>query len=708
MAAKQRTLNIPIHDAKVAPDGMSLEDVIDAEVVSDGPSIGQRIRSGVNAGAREVGETLLDAARTVRENGLRDTLLTAPVDALREEFGVTDARAQERQRGRERRAEEAATHRAQRADQAQSRASRERVQRESVSDPLAKLKYDTILAGERYMESLRKSGILGAGENKASQRKKLTGMHEIYASMMVLQCVQPLKEGVSTNSILNTLGMGASMWLLSPNFRNQIGVFTDQIGDSIRNKIADKGAKKDAKAQRAFDKLDAKGKGDQLAGRWRRRLDKIEFAERGHRVPFTTESAAMTEIALAEAAYADMRRPGADVEGIHLRYTAARSSLYDLVNEDGLEPESVSKAMRVMVGQRMKREPSIANVFGELGHGRFTRSEPREVYLEGGTQTAVVWTGDFVDSFESRTISSGSFSLRPKMNTDEHRVLASETLQAELFSATTAAEMDEVLSHFAVGAAVQQYPDVVDDVADPKMRARLAKTRTMFASMQDDGLSSHDQHFAYSTAYIDAVEAIQQMRPDLGAEWMAQYDGDWRERVAERVAEFNDMGAAAAREQAPAPKAPRGRRYTAKAPAAEPAPGSRADIVDADIVDDETVDETPAGREAKRRSSAAIEDTVHEGELLDMNERHGSSEIDGEVAGGSQLEAGTARRALTGGANSAAARAARAVSDAGHSTARKITRARVNQHYNEVDTGRVTGFGSDEAKPLQDVDFTLG
>jgi hypothetical protein len=43
-----------------------------------------------------------------------------------------------------------------------------------------------------------------------------------------------------------------------------------------------------------------------------------------------------------------------------------------------------------------------------------------------------------------------------------------------------------------------------------------------------------------------------------------------------------------------------------------------------------------------------------------------------------------------------------------NSSSARVRRARVNQHYNEVETGGITGIGSDDAAPLQDVDFELG
>ena len=42
------------------------------------------------------------------------------------------------------------------------------------------------------------------------------------------------------------------------------------------------------------------------------------------------------------------------------------------------------------------------------------------------------------------------------------------------------------------------------------------------------------------------------------------------------------------------------------------------------------------------------------------------------------------------------------------STSARVRRARVNQHYNEVETGGITGFGSDDAAPLQEAGYELG
>jgi len=419
---------------------------------------------------------------------------------------------------------------------------------------VAQLRFDTAQAAETYMTSLRQSGLLDAGESTQTQRQQLSGLHQVYASMMVLQCLQPLQRGIGGTNVVSVLGMGASMWVLSPNFRTQVGSLAGRVGDAIRDKIAHRGA------------------GDPLAGSWQKRLDTIASGERGQRLPFTAQSAAMTELALAESVYADMRRPDADLSGVRDRYDSALTALYGYVDDDGLDREDVSRSMRVIVGQRLERDRSIASVFSELGHGRFTKSEPREVFINSSRERATVWTGDFIDSHEGRTVSRGSFHVRAPMNLTEHRVLAAETLSAEMTSATSVPQLNAVLSQYVQASSVGAEHAEVDRIEDPDARRRSATARTMFASMAADGLTPDQQRFAFASAYIDAVEVLQRESPELATAWAVEYGDDWR------------------------------------------------------------------------------------------------------------TDSATAR----------------------------VRRARVNQHYNEVETGGITGIGRDDAAPLQDVDFELG
>ncbi|WP_143736591.1 hypothetical protein [Plantibacter flavus] len=438
----------------------------------------------------------------------------------------------------------------------------------------------------------------------------------------------------------------------------------------------------------------------------------------------------MTEVALAEAAYADMRRPGVDPSSVRDRYDSALSALYEYVDDDGIRREDVSRSMRVIVGQRVAREPQLASVFSELGHGRFAKSEPREVFLEGGVERATVWTGDFVDSYEGRTISSGSFRLRPPASISEHRVLIAETLAAEMATATSVGELNDALSQYVVASSASKYPDVVDQLEDPATRTRFSKARTMFASMSDDGLSGEEQRFAYTAAYVDAVETTHRLNPEMGAQWAAQYGENWREDVAEAIRRYNDLGAQAASGSG-TNGAPQAARATPRSPGPSTSGAPRRPSA------------RPAGAAGTRqdpsperaRTRGAVEEMVYAGDVEDALPVDGI--IDGELVGDiGQLGAGANRRAITsaperaagreldvagsasaqqqaqeaitGGAGKVSSAAAYDQTVALTGTASRVRRALVNQHYNEVETGGFTGLGRDDATPLQDVDFNLG
>jgi hypothetical protein len=387
-----------------------------------------------------------------------------------------------------------------------------------------------------------------------------------------------------------------------------------------------------------------------------------------------------------------MRRPGADQGMVQDRYDSALSALYEFVDADGLNREDVSRSMRVIVGQRLEKDPTLANVFTELGHGRFTKSEPREVYINGTTDRATVWTGDFVDSYEGRTISKGSFRLRPVVGITEHRVLAAETLSAEMTSAKSVGELNDVLSQYVVASAVAQYPNVVDQIEDSAARGRFAKAKTMFDSMAADGLSPQEQQFAYSAAYVDAVEVVQRLNPELGNKWAAEYGDQWREKVAESMKAYNDMGAQAER---PKSGTPASEHHFSSTPGAHRNSAGNAQS-------------SRVAEPAEDESAHYMDFTVDDGFVTPKDASVDDEVIDGEFIDDPALESGRARETIVDGVLSTSAQADYEQGVELKSTASRIRRARVNQHYNEIETGGITGIGSDAAEPLQDVNFELG
>lgn len=649
MAENQSKLNIPVYEA--TPE----EEILDAEVIYD-ESLGR----GPGLRGRLSGR-----AQNVRQNGLRDAFITQPRDARREARGENDPKLRARQARRVEHANEAEARQRQRQIDAEQRERLEQLKTAAANgDAASALKLAVARSGAEYMESLRLSGILDTKHTPETQRKQLEGIHKTYASMMVLQCVSPLQSGMSAGSLISVLGMGASMWTLSPDFRTQMGSFVDQLKDGVRAKISERQEKENQQEEKKLGKQLAKADGyeDLLSKRWRQRYDRMMYAKRGHRLPFSNESAAMTEIALAETAYAELRQPGADVAAVREQYDTALASLYGYVRDDGLNPEDVSRSMRVIVGRRMEREPELASVFGELGHGAFAKTPPRKMSIPGQDEPVTVWTGDFNNAFGA-TISSGSFKLREATDLEGHRGQMRQTIFVEMAKARDAHELNDVLTQYSAGAAVGRNPAAVDTVTDPDTRRRLGRVRAMFSSMAHDGMNEQEREFAYNTACIDALEAVPYLNTEVVKTWARQYGSQWRDKVTESVHIYDEAGVHPSSDLPEERVAHEGSSRHFVASADGEVDDSNAyvgfdyedeDIVDAEIVEDDDLE----------------------------------SAADGRVDGIKIRDAEDERRR--------------------HKAPQQIIRARVNQEYNANDTGRVLGIGSDDSTGPQDPDFELG
>ncbi|MFD6952055.1 hypothetical protein A6A08_02505 [Nocardiopsis sp. TSRI0078] len=417
-------------------------------------------------------------------------------------------------------------------------------------DPLARLKLETQRAQEEFIRHLRASRIASPGASRSDQGRQLNDLHRAYVQQMVIQCLEPLKGGLNAQSVLTTVGMGTAMWLLSPNFRTVTGEYAGQmaaaIGGQARReaRITAKGEKSRAKEARHFDRTGEGREGMRGPFGWmhRRRLERLERLERGGRDLFTEHSAALAHVGIAQNAYDEMRRPGADRDLVRQNYESALGALYDCVDEDGLDREEVAREMRGIVGQLIERDPEQAAVFAELGHGRFVRSEPTAVVEEDTKQTRKVWEGDYVDAHNGDLITGGTFSLREPMGTDEHRAEVARTMYAELASTRSPAEFKTVMEQYVVGSKTLNHPGAVERTEDPSARARLNRARTMFASMRGDGISEGDQKLVYVGGFVESLQAMEQTHPQKVAQWRQSLGPEWEQRMHDLIRENSGFG----------------------------------------------------------------------------------------------------------------------------------------------------------------------
>lgn len=410
--------------------------------------------------------------------------------------------------------------------------------RRAPESAAARLRREVDAAGEKYMAELRRADLLAAGKAPKERAAQLTGIHKSYVSMMVLSCLQPLTDGFTAKSVLSMVGMGSAMWMLSPNFRHQVGDFRDQMAEAVSAKI-------DERRQSRIDKVIAEAAekgadGVPLSRKWQARLDQAERAQRGGRDAYTAQSAGMTEVALAENAYAAMREEGADIEAIRAAHSSMVEGLYEQAREDGLDPEEVARAARVVVGLRLEEEPGLASVFSELAHGQFARSAPREVRLSGTDETAMVWTGEF-ESRLGQQVRSGSFGLRGPMDADQHQAAIADTMTADMVSLTrrlgaSGLNMDVISYAAAWGLRGRaDYPEMA--AADNHLGKRLRTSALMWATMDADGISAEEQQRIYSNAYVDALENVSALYPEAEHEWAAKFGANWRENMRSFVSD---------------------------------------------------------------------------------------------------------------------------------------------------------------------------
>lgn len=419
-----------------------------------------------------------------------------------------------------------------------TRGERAQKRRPQAVDPMVQLRREIDEAGRRYMLELRQADLLATKKTPRESSLQLTGIHKGYVSMMILSCIQPLSEGINAKSVLSTVGMGSAMWMLSPNFRAQVGDFQAQMKDAVTQKIDDR---RQGQIDKVLSKAGSGAAADEpLSQRWQKKLERAERAQRGGRDLYTAQSAAMTEVALVENAYAAMRIEGADVDGINDRLSSMLTGLYGHAHEDGVDATEIATQARIIVGMRLQDEPELASVFGELAHGQFARSDAREVRISGTDTTAQVWTGEFESRLGQR-IEAGSFGVRAPMDESDHQASIADTMTADMISLTRQHGVDGLnlgVVSYASAWGLKDRPDYTSMAAmDNPLGERLRVSGLMRHSMGADGIASSDQQRIYSNAYVDAMENISAMYPEVEQEWAAKFGDNWRQNMRDFVSD---------------------------------------------------------------------------------------------------------------------------------------------------------------------------
>ncbi|HEU5223081.1 MAG TPA: hypothetical protein VFU07_05295 [Candidatus Lumbricidophila sp.] len=465
-----------------------------------------------------------------------------------------------------------------------------------AGDPIAQLRLSTQNAGMALMNGLRRSGIARPGVTNEQQKLKLSAWQRAYASSMVFSCMEPLRRGMKSETVLETVGISAMMWLCSPVFRAQVGNQLSSVHEAITTKISRFGEKK-ALAQEAISIERGKSREDVPRKRWARRLDRIERMDRHGLPPLTAESAALMEIGIAESAYQEMRIGGVDVDEVARLHRTALTELYTMAERDGVEPAEISQKMRLIVGARLKHEPRLGLVFNDLAHGRFVQNEQ----------------GQIIDGATHAQVDRGSFILREPMDSAQHAEAMKGVFEAGLSKAFNHSP-DALLAQmyvYAVGLETSRFPEVVDEATDPVVRRWLGQSRSMFLTMADDKLTADEARSVYSMTFVNVINDMAAKSPAFAELWHGPDGAAWREHLSDRLRAFDDLGeqtkAGHSRKRQQAAEE-EGVHYTAHTVWEHPSPPYE-DVLDAEIIYEPIDDE-----------SKVVDDDVVDAEIVDWFE----------------------------------------------------------------------------------------
>ncbi|MFD9867498.1 hypothetical protein ACFXI8_23735 [Streptomyces niveus] len=426
-------------------------------------------------------------------------------------------------------------------------------------EQLLKLRAETRLAGEKYMDSLRNSKLLVPGFNDEERDEQLSAMHHVYMQMMMQSCLKPLSRGVNINSVIQAASMMIAMRMLSPDFRKEMSSYLQPLKDKIQERInlrtrrmvnsaesgiahrqrLFRGVSSEARRERLLGSTDPR---DHLTRKWRKRFDDMQHRERGHREMYTPDSAAMTEVALMENAFWKMREPGADVGQIRDSYRAMRKRLHDQMGQDDLERQEVVQRARMIIGQRMEYEPELRTMFNGVAHGRIVKAPAHEERIAGADRIRTVWSGEFDDQLGQRLPKDAMFTLRRPMDADTHQVQLAETMKTSILDSLNRGDEDGYGANmlgYLVGFAAKKQGLDTSGLPD-MLQHRLDQSEVMIASMDIDGLPPQEQQRVYSNAYVDATEAVNEKYPDLEHELKRSLGENWQQTLQTAV---DDPGA---------------------------------------------------------------------------------------------------------------------------------------------------------------------
>lgn len=242
---------------------------------------------------------------------------------------------------------------------------------------------------------------------KGGKGTSFQAFNDMFQRRMLMMCILPLQRGINAESLVQSVGMAVGMAIVNPDFRKNLhqAYANWQINrhGGINEYILD--MENDPKAIASIDKHLAKANGG--------------------RIPFTEQSAAAMNIALAKQAYEGFRNPEMDDFDVGYAYQNAQEMLYKLAKADGISEDALDRATRVMYGRLSQVDPSLSQLYSETAYRKVVMGDMEDdeykTFDEDGNSVIrkrYVWNGAYGD-VESQQDFEGMFHVREKMDVHE-------------------------------------------------------------------------------------------------------------------------------------------------------------------------------------------------------------------------------------------------------------------------------------------------
>lgn len=375
--------------------------------------------------------------------------------------------------------------------------------------------------GRRYVAALAAAGQFVPGVSRDQRRETIRVNHDRYARAMMAVAMEPLKDGVDADALIESLGIMTVMAVLSPTFRHQVGDHFNPVRRAVVRRID---------RQAAIDMYDRRTDDKSPSRVLRRRYDAMMERNPDYVEPLTPTAVGLTEVALLRDAADRMRRPGVDADEIRRidgEYRATVAELYEQAAADGLDPERTVAVSRRVLAEQITRDPDFASLVTGLSEGS-VRVHVEQIPQRGRhhktVATLVHDDGTEADLSTRGALERGSriesgYTLRLPRSIDAHERTVEATVVDRIMPPGGGRNTAGPRSG---PSALRVRIDVLEDYVCGRTDDGTAfgPAGALMMAMRADGQDAPAARRAYSHGLVAAVRAARSVEPERIDAWL--------------------------------------------------------------------------------------------------------------------------------------------------------------------------------------------